>query len=81
MKLGKLRINKPKGSMGCFAAWQRENGYWRWALYFETKIKGWKIYRSRSATGSIFPHFGGGVTTPFGTIRLATQPPWRTKGR
>lgn len=75
MRIGRLDIHAPRGSMGSVAAWCYETGYWRWALYWMPTPRGLGVSRSRSVTGSIYPHFGASVVTPFGTLRLATQPP------
>lgn len=74
MKLYRLRINRPQGSMGCFAAWAYVTGYWRWALYWQATPKGLWLARSKSVTGKNYPRFGGSLLTPFGTLTLATQP-------
>lgn len=82
MTIKKLSIYMPVGSMGNFAAWRHRNGYWRWALYFDATQRGLGFHRARSANGgggkpgTYYPHFGCDITLPFGTIRLATQPPW-----
>lgn len=74
MRLGRLNLHPPRGSMGYIAGWEYETGYWRWALYWMPSPRGLVIIRSRSATGSIYHHFGASLVTPFGTLRLATQP-------
>lgn len=75
MRLGRLDIHEPRGSMGCFASWSyRRTGYWRWALYWDRGQRGFVLSRARSVTGSVYPHFGCSLVTPLGAIRLATQP-------
>ncbi len=77
MKLGRLKIHKPIGSMGNFASWTGHmSGYWRWAFYWEPSFKGFGLIRSKSATGKNYPHFGGSLVTPIGAITLRTQPRW-----
>ena len=74
MRIGRLNVHTPQGSMGCIAGWSYETGYWRWALYWDPLQRGFGASRARSVTGSIYPHFGCNVITPLGTLRLATQP-------
>ena len=69
MRLGRLEITKPRGSMGCFAAWQYETGYWRWALYWRRHpYRRFKISRARSI------HRGLDVTLPWGELTVLVQP-------
>lgn len=75
MTINRLWVGRPsalRGNMPCFASWRYANGYWRWALYWSREERGFGFRRARSLTGN----FGCYVATPFGTIRLATQPPW-----
>ncbi len=74
MRVGRLSIHSRSGSMGRFAAWAYETGYWRWALYWMPTPRGFAVARERGAMGNVYPHFGMSVFTPFGTLRLATQP-------
>ena len=74
MRLGRLRITAPRGSMGCVASWSYVTGYWRWALYWQPKPRGFLVRRARNAMGGVYPHFGMEALTPFGCLILATQP-------
>ena len=76
MRIGNLEITKPTGSMGCIAGWVHPGGYWRWALYWNPRIKGLGWLNVKPVAGPRYRCFGGELLTPFGTLRIATQPPW-----
>jgi hypothetical protein len=69
VRIGRLEITKPRGSMGCFAAWQYETGYWRWAMYWRSyPYRRFGIGRGRSIHRSIE------AITPWGELTLVIQP-------